>query len=441
MAEHRPHASFLSSSPSAQHFPNVGSSGVYVPHALVVRLSPQLPLPGELGSDGGRRRFWRRQLPVIVHEYQHAVDHVGTVVGRRLLDRLRDAYAAIDAHGRGDAGLMYKLVELHDEQRRFFRRGYFTVRSPDGGIGSPRKWKLGGTIGAAFDFHGRTDESEPILFATFADEAAGGRVARQPLSAAALFEARAVYVELEQSLLLARAEKGGQIEALDKLDEHYTKLVYHPDWTMYSAPAHMVSTQCGVSDLVTAYRLTARLAGVALNVAPDLPLGPSILNGWPEDSKGRARALLDRRDPGMLFACLVGSAPAFAADPDDWLRQTLEKAGFPSLEAIHAAAGRFLTIPSESHGSSWFDPIYWGVSGQGVVNFARLWPHLGLLRPAALEKLGTAEGPIALPCTLVGDEIFDPRVEAFSSGEQVARLLAGEAQLGHVSADFLAACR
>lgn len=82
-------------------------------------------------------------------------------------------------------------------------------------------------------------------------------VARQLITTAALFETRAVYVELEQELNLAILAARENPKALDSFQKRQQRQLYAPQLLLYSAPAHFAATHCTDGDIIEAYKIAA----------------------------------------------------------------------------------------------------------------------------------------------------------------------------------------
>ncbi len=431
---------------SARYFPNIGAGGYYSPHSLSISLGVAPPSNGNRGSP--EREVWFRQhLPLIAHEYQHALDHVGTLTGRKLLDELRHAYHALDLKANFDPSELHHWVVFHDLQKRFYRRAYFTENDPTyrPPVGRRPNWGWDTSIGRGFDLTGRPDASDPILFVRFHDVDRNEKIARQPLTAAALFEARAMAVELEHLVLMKTVEFGDDDHRWREFNDLQQEMFYDVDLTLYSAPVHFLATRLNLTDPVTAYRLAALIAWIALNIADDLNFSPKLPPGWEGiagDAEALKRRLIEIRDPGFLFFCLGAWAPAYDGDDAAWLAQCLGRAGFPDKQTIENAAWEVLQFPSADPVPATFDTIYWSVASSGAVNFRRLAPACGLFGQQTLLNLQSTRGPVALPNIIVGPAILSPAgVQPFMSIDDQMLVAQMEQVLMDQMGEFLAACR
>lgn len=437
---------------SARQFPNVSAGGYYSPHNLAIRLNIEPPKNGNKGSDE-RENWFRENLPLIVHEYQHSLDHVGTIVGRKLLDGLRQSYHALDRKLKYDQSGLHRWVKFHELQKRFHRRAYFTENDPTY-VTIPGKrptWSWSTSVGRGFDLEGQPDITNPIIFLRFRDEERDLDIARQPLSAAALFEVRSMAVELEQAVVLNYANFGDDETRWRAFNDVQQSMFYDVDLTLYSAPVHFLSARLNISDPVPAYRLAAILSWIALNIADDLEIDPKLPEGWEnagDDIPTLASNLLLRRDPGYFYFILASHAKTpekLDGDASAWLAETLECARFPSLSEIVASASHSLDVPDADKDTVPFDRIYWHIAASGAVNFRRLADEFGLLSHNVMTRIGTNKGPIALPNTVVADAILSPSlgggVEPFMSIEDQARMGELEAVFADQMSEFMAACR
>ncbi|MBN2971026.1 hypothetical protein JW805_03215 [Roseomonas aeriglobus] len=422
-------------------FPNTSARAAYSPREIIVHIEEEFD-PAR-ADEAYRRDWFEAHLPVLVHEFQHGLDHVGTVAGRELLTCLSDAHFGLESKLAGDSSQLWRLAALRDAERRFDRGAYFHEYDPDYRWLTPRlpRWRWESSVGLAFDHAGRSDAAEPIYFLRFTDVDQNRFVSRQPITAAALFETRAMFVELEHAALIAFREAQGDEERLSAFGRDQARTFYDPSLTLYSAPAHLAASRCGDGDPLTAYRIAAHAAGVVLNLAPDLDLDvriPDVLR----DERGmeRLQQLVARRDPGFLFVVLISAAPRYDGDTDCWLRDALAAANFPPLDAIYEAALGHLAYPSVRHGTQ-FDMIYFEGCAAGHTNAARTRPTRGLLDVPTMSRLNTVEGPFALPNYFAGDRALAPPCASILEADRQREAVEGAAVLSSQMAEFLAACR
>lgn len=429
---------------SARHFPNIGPAGFYSPHSLTVNL--QVAPPGPTPSD--LETWYSENLPLMLHEYQHGLDHIGTVTGRKLLDALQKCYAALELKLKGVQPELHHWLDFHDLQKRFYKRAYFTENDPTYRVpmGKRPVWQWQISIGQNFSVDGRLNPADLIMFVRFTDADLGAIVARQPLTAAALFEARSMACEIEWLARLKSAEYKDDAAKWDNFNAQQVAMFYDVDLTVYSAPVHLLASRLGIGDPIIAYRLTAILAYVALNITDGLELSLSVPPGWDggsRDAKSALEKLISLRDPGFLFFCLAVSAPKYDGNESLWLDACMSAAGFPPRSVIEADVYNALLAPSAGGPSCAFDRIYWSACANGAVNFDRLKPSFGLLDQATVMSLGTNRGPIALPNTIVADTIFLPKnnIESFMDAEGQRFVSEFEQIFADHFAEFYAACR
>jgi len=392
-------------------------------------------------DDVYRHEWTLQHLPILIHEYQHSVDHLGTVAGRRLLDTLVAGLVGLSKKLQGDISGLPELVAYHDHQRLFYRKAYFTEILPGyrpKGPGRP-KWSWGSSIGTGFDHLARPNEQEPIIFARFTDEEQQCLVARQPLTAAALFETRAVFAELDHEARHV-AQLGEGSPEWDRFNKRQQDMFYDHKLTIYSAPAHIISSRCAVSDPIDAYRLAAKVAGVVLNLVPAIELDPELPNRINPNAAARAQQLQAIRDPGYLFAAIAFLAPRFEGDDEAWLSTSLANVGLPPVIEILDQAQQFLTYPTASKSDELWS-IYMQAVAAGVGNFMRLRESFGLLDFQQMSKLGTVQGPMALPHVfLAGDQVAVSQIPIVDIKSQ--EVLVNASTLLHEHLDeLLGACR
>lgn len=425
----------------ARYFPNLSPRALYSPHDLAVHMRTEVFEPERERDDEYRRSWIASRLPLLVHEYQHSIDHLGTVVGRQLLDALMRALDGLAGKFENDVTGLPATLAYHDKQRRFYRSDYFTeIRKgyrPRGG-GRPR-WSWGTSIGAGFDMTGNIDESEPILFARFTDEDQKVLVSRQPLTSAALFETRAVYAELDHDAR-AVAAQGEESPEWKKFNDRQQEMFYDHTLTIYSAPAHLVSSHCAASDPIDAYRLAAKAANIALNFTVDLPIDSDLPKRFAPEAMQRAAQLQAMLDPGYLFAAIVLAAPRFEGDDDAWLAEGLTKAGMPPADEILDAAESYLQTPTLTQAPRLFE-IYMTCVVNGVGNFKRLRKSGGILDFDHMRNLGTPQGPMALPNVFLANDVLSSSRLPILEMEQQETMVIASTELHQHLEEFVRACR
>jgi hypothetical protein len=347
----------------------------------------------------------------------------------------------------GEVSGLPLMLDYHDRQRRFYRRDYFTeIRRgyrPEGD-GRPR-WSWATSIGAGFDMSGRTDEGDPILFARFTDEDQGVLVSRQPVTEAALFETRAVHAELDHDAR-AVAALGEDSPEWERFNRRQQELFYDHKLTVYSAPAHMVASRAGASDPTDAYRLAARVAGIALNFTPGLKIDPDLPRrfavGGPEvpGVVARTMRLLERLDPGFLFSAIVRAAPRFEGDDDAWLTEGLRQAGLPTQQTVMEEAERRLILPTLSEPPRLF-AVYMQCIAAGVGNLKRLRPSGGVLDFRRMSAIGTNAGPLAIPHVFLANGIVQSSTIPVIDDEAQRLMVNASARLHEQLQELIAACR
>lgn len=402
-----------------------------------------LPVDSESADAGQHQQLYAEHLPVLVHEFQHAVDHVGTVTGRELLTSLSDAYLGLERKLAQDSSQLWRMARLRDAERRFDRGSYFHEYDPQYRWLTPQlpRWEWSSSVGLAFDHNGRSDAAEPIYFLRFSDVDQDRFVSRQPITAAALFETRAMYVELEHSALIAMQKAREDEQYPNAWGRDQARTFYDPSLTLYSAPAHLTASRCGDGNPLTAYRLAAHAAGVILNLAPTLALDikiPDTLRDPP--SMERLQQLIERRDAGFLFVVLISAAPPYEGNIEEWLHRALAAANFPTMKVIYDAALRHLAYPSVRHGTH-FDLTYFEACAAGHTNAARLQLSRGLLNVTAMNNVGTLKGPFALPNYFVGDRALSPPIASILDGQRQQEAIDSAAVLSDQMNEFLSACR
>jgi hypothetical protein len=422
-------------------FPNTSIRAAYSPRELMVYVDA--PLNPEDTDKRFEKEWFAAHHPVLIHEFQHAVDHVSTVVGRALLSNLAGAHLGLERKRQGDASHLWRMAALRDAERRFDRGSYHHEYDQEyrwSGSQLPR-WEWDASVGLAFDHAGRSNPSEPIYFLRFSDIDQRRQVSRQPITAAALFETRAMFVELEHRAAVLLREARDDRERQIAWAHEQASVFYAPSLTLYSAPGHLAASSVETVDWLTSLKLAAHVAGVVLNLAPELQLDiriPAALRD--PESLERLEQLVRLRDPGFLYVVLMAAAPPYEGDDDAWLTAALEAANFPTLTEIYDAALRHLASPGAPRDTD-FDKIYFEACAAGHTNAARLRNTRGLLNLRIMSRYGTTEGPFALPNFDAGGFFNSPRYGTILHDQRQLEAYAYAQQLDREMAEFLAGCR
>jgi len=259
-----------------------------------------------MGALSGDPAAQNKVLPLLLHEWRHWLDHIGTVWGQRLLTL---GYNAIHARLAGKETDFRRIVDFRRKLRDDrFEKFYSEIYKQDDPAQAVRGWRYEFSTGARFDHNGVPSEEHPIIFTRF--RWLGGSLAcRVPLSVASLLETSAMHFEFEaESVTIGNLSEDEQQNALEALQTRYLDNFYKPALTDYSVAAHAVSNIVGPSDVPRCLQLSSALANVALNLVDhhfDLLKIPSRFENWGK----RNQALLLNRNRGYAFLCLCCHAP------------------------------------------------------------------------------------------------------------------------------------
>jgi|GEM_PF-6849963 len=240
------------------------------------------------------------------HEYRHWLDMTSSVFGLLWLNEIATLLQEL---GKGD-----EAPTLQEQCQRVARAlagihlpaYYSTVDNP-----LPKPWKYQPTVGQAFLTDGSINPQHPIWFVRFAstDDVP---IARQPISPASLMEVRAVESEMlgGYGLLSGLPKTDFKLIEQQHFGAAFLERIYHPELTVYSAPAHWYANHRNVTDVAEAYRASASLAWFCMD-APSAwlksltPTKPFQQVYGPEIS-GKLKASFERADRGALFFMLAG---------------------------------------------------------------------------------------------------------------------------------------
>lgn len=283
------------------------------------------------------RRFLyiRKDVQDIFHEVTHWCDCLGSLWGQQHLLKIFSAYDVI--LNNKPEHEFWSPISLHDAERRvLYPRYYHTVETSARAASPDEPWQFVYSAGREFDPYGRIGD-RPILFIRFLDHYTGQIVVRQPITAGSLLETLAMWSEMkcvsEMVPIFPDDERAVEVALITKEVRDY---LYDHNVTAYTAPAHILSSLCGIREVYSTYNHAALLAQIALNFPPDL-IDKLDINVFLPDINNRFRQFAD---PGFIYVALCRRAPSSTpdADPNSWLEQTLSNAGLPTrIEILRKA--------------------------------------------------------------------------------------------------------
>ncbi|MGR8925281.1 hypothetical protein ACU8MB_16205 [Rhizobium leguminosarum] len=381
----------------------------------------------------------RAVISTIFHELTHWSDMVGTVWGRRHLRMVHSAFGVLNSiRVQGVEKQFWKMIALHDAERRLMLPKYYRVQEGKGQLGSPQDSRIDFSGGIEFDTSGKQNPERPILFVRF--YGSGSFFIRQPLVVGALLETTAVWSELKTGLEIASTLQNGA-DSVEKafIDVELRNLLEDPDLTIYTAPARMVSFFAGISDYNRVYELAASLAYLCLNLSErdfNKLRVPEVMRVWGKRNDAWKRNM----DPAYAFAavCLNAGRWTVGSTVESWIDSGLKKSGLPSAAALREAAIVAMEADDNLPASLWI--------GQGTylltAGLASARARLQGQEPALTMSLAVAEG---LPLPPIIDSNCEVGKLAFSTFDydewEPVEMFDVECELDDAVLNILSACR
>lgn len=279
-----------------------------------------------------------RVLPIIAHEVTHWQDTIGTLWGKQYREKvfmtyLLQKYLKLS----GSERTFFFMMELHDEERRMHYSKYYTVESGERQPAPPGGWSVEVSSGLEFNPQGKVDNNRPILFVRMSDGRGGGYSVRQPICVAALLEVSATWSEIKTSKAICQKMEADESALHNFLNrkELYERF-QDPEFSLYSAPVHLLKKYCEIKELHDAYKLSASLVFVCLNLtgshfqnmsAPHLP-------DFGAEWNKRFEAMSSKELISYAYFCLSTHAQKWSGDFQSWLGETLASANLPSMPEI-----------------------------------------------------------------------------------------------------------
>lgn len=276
-------------------------------------------------------------IPLLLHELRHWLDHTSTLWGRH---RLASLFEALSARHQDDEQEFWRIVSYRRLLREDVRDEYFSTIGDTTPRPTPQwLWKAQTSMGVGFDNDGRPNEAAPIVFSRF-EWPDGKPACRVPLSIGALLETNAVSFELLAAFALMQRLPEGPRKVEEAIaSKKWFSQLYDPELGVYSVAVHLAANKLGISNSAEAYRCSAALASLALNIPTacfDSIEVPAAFAPWGE----RNRACLKQRSRSYAYLALLHHSAAIQEGQDlsDWLETTLLHAGLPDLSELETQA-------------------------------------------------------------------------------------------------------
>lgn len=335
-------------------FPNVTLAGAYWPLSNVITMdSVDSSTYIEAAGDGDISQKLR-VTPLLFHELRHWLDHIGTVWGQRTLRAGCEAMAARKSNNPEE---FWRILNFRRRYNSSLLSAYYTTvedRRPT--RAKTDLWRATPSCGLRFDSSGKQNQGSPVLFIQF-DWPDGRRACRVPVSVLSLLESGATYFQLACKLgFIASMEPGAREVELADWNRNLVSEAYDPDLGVYSVAAHIIANRVKESDFHTAYKLTAGLSSVCLNLPSDIFNSFRIhdrLRGFGD----RALALRSSGDLGFAFMSLAYFGPEDSPGNDeieDWIDAALANAGLPQLKDLRDIAAAEMELISNGASAGQF---------------------------------------------------------------------------------------
>ncbi|NOV21855.1 hypothetical protein E5S70_38890 [Ensifer adhaerens] len=387
-------------------------------------------------ADFGRARS---VISTIFHELTHWSDMVGTIWGRRHLRIVHSALGIVTSlKMAGMETQFWKMIALHDAERRLMFPRYYRVQEGAGKLGTPKDSIIDFSGGIEFDTLGRQNADRPILFVRF--YGSGSFFIRQPFVVGALLETTAVWSEMKSGFeIAATLQNGAGVVENALIDAELRSLLEDPDLTIYTAPARMVSYFASISDYRLVYELAASLAYLCLNFRErefNKLRVPAIMHVWGRRNDAWKRNM----DPAFAFAAICVNAGRWSAGStvESWLDGGLKRSGLPSTAVIREAAIVAMTAEDD------LPPSSWTLQGSYLLTagLASAKARLQGADPSLTMSLAVAEG---LPLPPIIDSNCEVGRLVFSTFDyekwNPEEMFDVEYQLDGAVANMLSACR
>lgn len=378
------------------YFPNAGDVAYFDPQSQTIHLSKITKSEFISALDNEDHPRLREHFATMLHEVTHWADLVGTVWGR---DYLRAVYAALrllpTVNTPGQESQFHRFIDLHDRTRRLMLSQYFrTVHPAPTAHSHHQPWRIQLSAGREFDPLGNPNSERPVMFVRFHDNQTDEMIARQPIVVGALLEVNAVWSELRTNVELISSTPSDE-QAVERMLFQRERLgqLYHPDLTLYTAPAHLVAMAAQTTDVLAAYELGSLVAHVALNLSDEdfkSLVPPDRMKPWAELMGG----FRSSKDRGFAYVaiCLAGGAYDGSRSSAEWLDEALARVGLGSASSIYDTARQAMQESLQPEAENLLD---------------RAEQYLLSLGPAVFEARASGDTAVT-PARLQGESLVVP---------------------------------
>lgn len=428
---------------SRTYFPNSGDAAYFDPQSQTIHLTTITKAAFLKAVELEDMPSARKPLSIMMHEITHWADLVGTLWGREYLQSVFSAMKVLpETDLRGSEARYHTFVALHDRTRRLMHARYFRTENASAkphSINQP--WRFSLSAGAEFDLEGNPNSQRPILFVRFDDYSDGTPVARQPITAGALLETNAIWSEISTNFETLNSMSGidQQIEA-ESFRREVVSYLYDQNFTLYTAPAHMLGFTQKISDPVRAYELASALSFLVLNFQ-SAHFEKLAVSDQFQDWQNFLPGFRASRDVGFAFCVLCHMAPKWVEGmtATEWLDGGLDRAGVENSQEILKSSLKEMKHGGKSDGENEFGEAEAYLLNLGIEIFTSRFSRLN----PAITPMQIASEKLAVPPVFDRNgELIDLSGGRFDlSAFSLEQRHALAAKLHTWTQNFLEACR
>ena len=205
-----------------------------------------------------------KHFSVFVHELTHWHDHSSTLWGHNNLLLL---FNALNARAMSKSEELWRVKKYHNSISSEREFSFYT--SMENKIRGDRnnRWKLRLTCGFRYDYYGKINKSNPLIFAKFSSKN-DIPIARFPLTLASILESRATRNEFS-----CRIAFNGKIHdlverntAIRNTNIEFFNLMYDPELILYNVIFHLTANKNGNSSLQSTVDIVQNISNIVLNL-------------------------------------------------------------------------------------------------------------------------------------------------------------------------------
>ena len=263
-------------------------------------------------------------------------------------------------------------------------------------------WKYDYSFGQRFNNDGKLDLEKPIMFIRF-HSSDDKIICRHPLSTSSLLEANATNTEYIIKFSLSQnLEPVEKKLASAKYHKDIANLLYHPDFTEYTAIAHITANTLKISDILETYGIASKIGNLVLNLPNaiykkiDIKTVKKLIEN--NNIKNKIKYFIKNLDRGFAFYNLIN----IYNHEKDSVQVLLKSANLPNEPELH----NIVLYQMENNLNRLINGPFKKMGEDSILNGIDIFKKRGLFGDK-MNILKYITNKNILPQLLFGDTYFD----------------------------------